>query len=159
MSQEIEVVGIVGAGFMGSGIAESCARAGLQVVVHEPAGDALERSRRRIDESLERAVRGGKLDEDGAHDLRERIAWSAHRRALHDSDLVVEAIVEDEAAKLELFRTLDEELPDHVLLSSNTSSIPTAGLAAATSRPDRVRGLDFFSRVLVTKLGFAGDAD
>ena len=149
---EIERVGVFGAGFMGSGIAESAARAGLSVVLSEPERAALDRSKERIETSVARAVKGGKLSDDDATGLLERIAWSTELDALAPSDVVVEAIVEDEAAKIDAFTRLDGLLGDHAILASNTSSIPIAGLAASTGRRDRVLGLHFFSPVPVMKL-------
>jgi 3-hydroxybutyryl-CoA dehydrogenase len=152
MAEQIAQIGVVGAGFMGSGIAESAARAGVTVQVYEPAAAPLQQSRSRIEASVARAVMGGKLNDDEAGALVERIAWTRDLDALDGAELVVEAIVEDEAIKLETFRQLDEVLPPEAILASNTSSIPIAGLAAATGRPDRVLGLHFFSPVPVMKL-------
>jgi len=149
---EIERVGVFGAGFMGSGIAESAARAGLSVVLSEPEQGALDRSEQRIEQSVARAVKGGKLSDDDASALLKRVSWSTDLDALSSSDLVVEAIVEDEAAKVDAFRRLDGLLGDHAILASNTSSIPIAGLAASTDRRDRVLGLHFFSPVPVMRL-------
>lgn len=147
---EIGKVGIVGAGFMGSGIAESCARAGLEVVLEEPETKALERSRARIEQSVARAARRGRLDDpDG---LLERISWSSDLDALTDCDVVCEAIVEDAQAKGRLFKRLDELLPDARFLATNTSSIPIAEIASWTQRPERVLGVHFFSPVPVMSL-------
>jgi 3-hydroxybutyryl-CoA dehydrogenase len=148
----IERLGVVGAGFMGSGIAESAARAGIAVSVFEPQEAPLELSRTRIAESVARAVRGGKLDDADAGALQERISFSTDLAAIVDCEIVIEAIVEDEAAKVETFARLDEVMPPDAVLASNTSSIPIAGLAAATSRPGQVLGLHFFSPVPVMKL-------
>jgi 3-hydroxybutyryl-CoA dehydrogenase len=148
----IEEIGIVGAGFMGSGIAESAARAGIRVSLYEPDDAALERSRERITASVARAVSGGKLDAVEAEALTDRIAWSTALADLHGSQLVIEAIVEDEDVKARVFAELDDTLDAEVILASNTSSIPIAQLAAATNRPDRVVGLHFFSPVPVMKL-------
>jgi len=149
---EVREIGVVGAGFMGSGIAESAARAGLRVRMYEPAAGPLEQSRTRIAQSVERAVRGGKMDAEQAQDLQERISFSSELHSLHGSELVIEAIVEDLEIKRDVFRRLDDALDDAVILASNTSSIPIAGLAAATHRPSRVVGLHFFSPVPVMKL-------
>jgi 3-hydroxybutyryl-CoA dehydrogenase len=149
---DISEIGVVGAGFMGSGIAESAARAGIVVHVFEPDEAPLRRSREGIEASVARRVRGGKLEAPAARELVERVHWTSDLDELGSSELVVEAIVEDEAAKVEVFRALDELVGDEVILASNTSSIPIAGLAAATSRPDRVLGLHFFSPVPVMKL-------
>ena len=148
----VGTVGVVGAGFMGSGIAESAARAGMAVVVHEPADPPLETSRARIEESVRRAVSRGKLGENDASALVSRIAWTSDFAALAEADLVVEAVVEDAKVKGEVFRRLDELLPATALLASNTSSIPIAQIASWTRHPERVLGLHFFSPVPVMKL-------
>jgi 3-hydroxybutyryl-CoA dehydrogenase len=148
----MESVAVVGAGFMGSGIAESVARAGLDVVLHEPERAALDRSRSRIEESVERAVRNRKLDGDAAHDLLARISWTDDVSEVADRDVVVEAVFEDLNVKGPLFRTLDELLPETAILASNTSSIPIAELASFTQHPERVLGLHFFSPVPVMRL-------
>src|SRR5919197_1116862 len=149
---DVRDIGVVGAGFMGSGIAESAARAGLRVRVYEPSEAPLAQSRKRIAASVERAVRGGKIEPEAAGELQERITFSTELDSLHGSELVIEAIVEDFEVKRKMFRLLDDALDDAVILASNTSSIPIAGLAAATHRPQRVLGLHFFSPVPVMKL-------
>ncbi|MDO8212464.1 3-hydroxybutyryl-CoA dehydrogenase [Conexibacter sp. CPCC 206217] len=148
----IESVGVVGAGFMGSGIAESSARAGARVLVYEPQQAPLDRSREAISTSVAKAVSKGKLSDDEGNALLARIDWTTDLGALSASTLVIEAVVEDEDVKRELFGRLDAVLGPDALLASNTSSIPIAQLAAATSRPDRVLGLHFFSPVPVMKL-------
>jgi 3-hydroxybutyryl-CoA dehydrogenase len=145
-------LGVVGAGFMGSGIAESAARAGFPVTLVENERSALERSRSRIEESVERAVSGGKLDEAEVGTLLERIDYTTDLDAVGGSDVVVEAVFEDAAVKGPVFRRLDEVLPEPAVLASNTSSIPIAQLASWTERPERVIGLHFFSPVPVMKL-------
>lgn len=148
----IEVVGVVGAGFMGSGIAESAARSGLDVVLFEPEQAPLDRSRGRVEESVSRAVSRGKMSEDDAGTLMGRLAWSKDLGDVSDADLVVEAIVEDPRAKGEAFRRLDDVVGDATILASNTSSIPIAQIASWTKDPTRVLGLHFFSPVPVMKL-------
>jgi 3-hydroxybutyryl-CoA dehydrogenase len=152
MAAELEAVGVVGAGFMGSGIAESAARAGLRVTLQEPDAAPLERSRGRIESSVERAVEGGKLSADEAAALVDRIEWTTDSDALDDAGVVVEAVVEDAALKGNVFQTLDRRLGEDVILASNTSSIPIAQLASWTDHPQRVLGLHFFSPVPVMKL-------
>jgi 3-hydroxybutyryl-CoA dehydrogenase len=152
MQAEITQIGVVGAGFMGSGIAESAARAGVTVKLHEPAEGPLVRSRAAVAASVDRVVSRGRLSAEEAQALLGRIEWSVDLEVLAGCELVVEAIVEDERAKIQTFRQLDELLPGGVILASNTSSIPIAGLAAATGRADRVLGLHFFSPVPVMKL-------
>jgi len=145
-------IGVVGAGFMGSGIAESAARAGARVHVHEPDAAVLDRSRSRIAASVDRAVSGGKLDEAGAQALMERISFETDMEALSGAELVVEAVYEDPQVKGPVFKALDELLPAGAVLASNTSSIPIAQLASWTSSPGRVIGLHFFSPVPVMRL-------
>ena len=148
----VSVIGVVGAGFMGSGIAESAAAAGLRVVVHEPEQAALDRSREAIETSVTRAVARGKLEEDAADALLDRVVHTTRLEDLGDAEAVVEAIIEDPHAKGRLFAELDRLLPDALFLASNTSSIPIAELASWTQRPERVLGLHFFSPVPVMSL-------
>jgi 3-hydroxybutyryl-CoA dehydrogenase len=140
-------VGIVGAGFMGSGIAEAAARAGVDVTLHEPEQAPLDRSKGRIEQSVARAVKGGKLTDADAAQLMDRVAWTTSLDDLAGSDLVVEAVVEDIQVKGPVFQRLDALLP-----ASNTSSIPIAQIASWTQEPGRVLGLHFFSPVPVMKL-------
>jgi 3-hydroxybutyryl-CoA dehydrogenase len=145
-------VGVVGAGFMGSGIAESAARAGLDVVLYEPHAPVLEQARERIEQSIARAVRSGKLDADAVEDVLDRIVTTSDLADLAGSQLVVEAVYEDAEVKGRLFRELDELLPETVALASNTSSIPIAQLASWTQNPKRVVGAHFFSPVPLMRL-------
>jgi len=147
-----EVIGVVGAGFMGSGIAESAARAGFNVVLHEPDQAPLDRSRRGLDHSASTAVTRGKLSQDDADAVLGRITWTREIEALTPAVIVIEAVFEDPRVKGSLFKTLDEVLPTAGILASNTSSIPIAQLASWTRHPDRVLGLHFFSPVPVMKL-------
>src|SRR5512132_3475859 len=149
---DIAEIGVVGAGFMGSGIAESAARAGLRVKLYEPKQGPLRSSRASLEVSVTRAVEGGKLSDEEAAALIARIDWSTDLDALGGAELVIEAIVEDAAMKAKTFGELDRALGHDAILASNTSSIPIAGLAAATRRPERVLGLHFFSPVPVMKL-------
>ncbi len=148
----IETIGVVGAGFMGTGIAESAARAGLTVHLYEPQHQALERSRSALEASVAHAVTRGKLDQTDADALIGRVHPTTSMHDLAPAQLVVEAIVEDPHVKGQVFRDLDAALPDAQLLASNTSSIPIAQIASWTQRPDRVCGLHFFSPVPVMKL-------
>jgi 3-hydroxybutyryl-CoA dehydrogenase len=144
-------IGVVGCGLMGSGIAEVSARAGLDVVVVETTPQAVEAGQARLTKSLERAEQRGKIE--SAADVLQRIRVVEGLQALADRDIVVEAIVEDEKLKVELFRALDEVVasPD-ALLTSNTSSIPIMKLAVATKRPSHVLGVHFFNPVPVLSL-------
>jgi 3-hydroxybutyryl-CoA dehydrogenase len=148
----METVGIVGAGMMGSGIAEAVTVAGLRAIVYEPERAPLERSRERIDASLEKAVARGKLQPDVAADARDAIVHTTHIEDLLGAEFVIEAVTEDEEIKAWVFRKLDVLMGPDVILASNTSSIPITTLAAATLRPHRVLGLHFFSPVPVMGL-------
>ena len=145
-------VGVVGCGLMGSGIAEVCARAGLDVVVAEANDDLLASGRQRIRASLDRAAASGKLEPAEAEAALGRIRTTTDLSDLADRELVVEAISEDEGAKVRLFGSLDAVAPPSAILASNTSSIPIARLGAATSRPGAVVGLHFFNPVPVMRL-------
>lgn len=151
--QTIERVGVVGAGLMGSGIAEVSARAGLDVVVVEANAAAAETARNRIEKSLTRASQAGKLDPAAAEGALSRLSFVTDVADLADRDLVIEAIVEDEGAKTALFEALDKAVqsPD-AILASNTSSIPIMKLAMATGRPENVVGIHFFNPVPVLHL-------
>ncbi|HWE70244.1 MAG TPA: 3-hydroxybutyryl-CoA dehydrogenase [Acidimicrobiales bacterium] len=149
----MERVGVVGCGLMGSGIAEVSARAGLDVVVLEMDSLSLDGGRKRIEASVARAVKVGKLSEVEARAALAGIEFSTDAHALADRQLVVEAVVEAEADKLEVFEMLDKivEWPEAVL-ASNTSSIPIMKLAMATGRPAQVVGIHFFNPVPVLPL-------
>lgn len=149
---EFSRVGVVGAGFMGSGIAESAAAAGLIVTVYEPEPAPLERSRAALEASVGRVVSRGRLGREDADALIERVRYTTSFEDLDGVDAVLEAVTEDPRVKGELFQRLDRRLPEAQFLASNTSSIPIAELAAWTGRPERVIGLHFFSPVPVMKL-------
>ena len=148
----IERVGIVGGGFMGSGIAEAAARGGVEVLVHEPDPEPLERSRERVSASVAKAVSAGKLDAAEAEALTERVTWTTEIGELAGCGLAIEAVVEDPQVKGEVFQRLDALLGPTALIASNTSSIPIAQLASWTERRDRVLGMHFFSPAQVMKL-------
>ncbi len=149
----VERVGVVGCGLMGSGIAEVCARSGADVVVREADDELLRAGRSRVDQSLGRAVRAGKLSEDERAAALSRLRFSTEWEAMADRQVVVEAVTEDAGAKVAVFRELDRvvEAPDAVL-ASNTSSIPIMKLAMATRRPEQVIGIHFFNPVPVLRL-------
>jgi 3-hydroxybutyryl-CoA dehydrogenase len=148
----VSTVGIVGAGFMGTGIAESAAAVGKQVFLYEPGEDALERSKDSLKVSVERAVTRGKLSDDDASALFDRVTYTTRLADLQAADALVEAVSEDATVKAEVFRQIDEALPDAQFLASNTSSIPIAELASHTRQRERVLGLHFFSPVPVMAL-------
>ena len=145
-------IGVVGAGLMGSGIAEVCARAGYETLVREVNDEYLAKGFERIDKSMQTAVQRDKLtsaDLDAAHS---RLRGTIHLEDFADCDLVIEAAIEDLQLKKELFAQLDQICQPHAILASNTSSIPLIHLAVATKRPDRVLGMHFFNPVPAMKL-------
>lgn len=149
----IERVGVVGCGLMGSGIAEVCARAGLDVVVTEVSEDALKAGQVRVEKSLARAVRNGKLSDDDRAAALDRIRFTPDMGDFADRQLVVEAVAESEQAKTDVFTSLDKVVTDPAaVFASNTSSIPIMKLGMATSRPQQVIGIHFFNPVPVLKL-------
>ncbi|MFI6763948.1 3-hydroxybutyryl-CoA dehydrogenase [Streptomyces sp. NPDC050355] len=150
---DIARIGVVGCGLMGSGIAEVCARAGRDVLVVESSSGAADAGLDRIAGSLARAAAAGKLSGRDRDAALARITVTADPAALADRDLVVEAVAEDEAAKLAVFAQLDAIVrrPD-AILATNTSSLPVARLATATTRPQQVVGLHFFNPVPVLPL-------
>ncbi|MZG01455.1 3-hydroxybutyryl-CoA dehydrogenase [Streptomyces sp. SID5614] len=153
MSAAIVRVGVVGGGQMGAGIAEVCARAGLDTIVCEADRAAADRARERVAVSLERAVQRGKLDRLSAEDALGLLTFTGSLDDLADRRLVIEAVVEDAAAKTEIFTALDKIVEDpEAILATNTSAIPVMRLGMATQRADRVLGLHFFNPVPVLPL-------
>lgn len=148
----IQKVGVAGCGLMGSGIAEVAAKAGFHVRVREINEEAVEAGRARIVKSLDRAVQKEKLSAEGRDEILGRIDFTTEVAELADRDLVVEAVVEELAAKNELFGTLDTLCGEHTIFATNTSSLTVTDMAAAVNRPDRVVGLHFFNPVPVMKL-------
>ncbi len=153
MSVGIERVGVVGAGLMGAGVAEVCARAGVDVRVCDINDAAVAAGRDRIEHSLARAVKAGKLGDDEQFSVLARIEFVTDLGELYDRQLVVEAVRELEDEKVEVFASLNKIVADEdAILASNTSSIPIMKLAMATERPEHVVGLHFFNPVPVMRL-------
>lgn len=149
----IDRVGIIGGGLMGSGIAEVCARAGSDVIVHEINAETAEAALGRIEGSLARAVERGKVDEPTRDEILGRIAISTELEDQADRQLVIEAATENEQIKKQIFTDLDRIVTDdEAILASNTSSIPITRLASATNRPGHVVGMHFFNPVPVMTL-------
>ena len=151
-AEDVRTVGIIGCGLMGSGIAETVARAGQTVVFLEASEELVERGRNRIETSTLRAVERGRLETAERDTLLGRISGTTDVHELADVDLVIEAATEDHDTKVGMFRRLDEVTKPDVILASNTSSIPIVDLGAATSRPDKVLGMHFFNPVPVMGL-------
>lgn len=149
---EIKRIMVIGAGFMGSGIAQVMAAAGYDVVLMDVADGFVRKGMAAIEKNLAGSVAKGKLAEADKIATLGRIIATTELAPAKDCELVIEAIIENKQAKMELYRQLEEICPPHVLFASNTSSIPITELATATKRPDRFAGMHFFSPVPVMKL-------
>lgn len=149
---DIVQVGVVGCGLMGSGIVEACARAGYRVLVLEVADTLLQMGLARINKSLAAAVTRGKATQEMADQALARIRGTLRLEDLANSDLVIEAAVENMDVKKELFARLDRLLPPHAILASNTSSLCITEMASVTRRGDKILGIHFFNPVPVMPL-------
>lgn len=149
----IQRIGVVGCGLMGSGIAEVCARAGLDVMIREIDEAAAEAGRARLVKSLDRGLSAGKMTEAERDAAVAGLHFTTDIGDMADRQLVVEAVVEDAAMKVDIFKQLDRVVTaEGAILASNTSSIPIMKLGTATQRPEQVIGIHFFNPVPVLKL-------
>ncbi len=148
---DIDSVAVVGAGFMGGGVAQVCAQAGLGVRLIDVAEDRLEKAQKAIRWSVEKLVSKGRLDEP-ADAILERLATSTSLDATADADLVIEAVFEDFETKKGVFRALNGLCKPGAILGSNTSTIPITQIAGTTDRADRVIGVHFFGPVPLMRL-------
>jgi len=149
---KIEKIAVLGGGLMGSGIAESAARAGLPAIVRDIDAAAVEAARGRIEKSLGRAVKGGKIDEAEREAVLGRLTLTDDLEQVGEADLVIEAVPENAELKVNILAQVAGYVSEQTLIASNTSSIPIAQLAAGIHRPERVLGLHFFSPVPVMPL-------
>ncbi len=148
----IEKVMVIGAGQMGSGIAQVCAQAGLNVKLNDMKQEAYDRGIGTITKNLSRNVEKGRMSEEEKTAVLGRITPSLDLKDAHDVDIVIEAAVENMAIKHSIFKTLDEVAPRHAILATNTSSLPITEIAAVTNRPEQVIGMHFMNPVPVMKL-------
>lgn len=148
----IERVGVVGFGLMGSGIAQVCAQAGLETVVREVGHEFLDKGFGRVEGSLARIVKAGKMTEDEAKAIRGRMRGTTSLADLAGCDLIIEAVIEKIEAKQEVFGELDRVCAPGTIFASNTSSLTIVEMAATTKRPDRFAGLHFFNPAPVMPL-------
>ena len=148
----IQRVGVVGFGQMGSGIAQICAQAGFDTLVREVDQSLVDKGFQRVDGSLARLIRSGRLSEDDAKAARGRLRGTISLGAFEDRDLIIEAIVEEIGPKKKLFAELDTICPPATIFCSNTSSLTIVEMAAATRRPDRFAGMHFFNPPVIMKL-------
>ncbi|RLF15241.1 MAG: 3-hydroxyacyl-CoA dehydrogenase [Thermoprotei archaeon] len=150
--EDVKVVAQIGAGRMGSGIAEVVARSGFQVVLMDISADALKFSINFIKESMSKLVAKGKITEKDVEDTISRIKTTTSlEEAAKDADIVIEAVPEDVDLKKKLFSDLDRLCPERTILASNTSAIMITDLASATKRPDKFVGLHFFNPVPIMR--------
>ncbi|MGW7008307.1 3-hydroxyacyl-CoA dehydrogenase family protein [Streptomyces sp. NPDC054933] len=143
---------VIGAGLMGSGIAQVSAQAGYEVVLRDVTDEALARGKGGIQASYEKFVAKGKLDAETAEAALGRITTTTDLDAVADADIVVEAVFEKIEVKQDIFRAIDKIVREEAILASNTSAIPITKIAAVTERPERVVGTHFFSPVPMMQL-------
>ena len=149
---EIGTIGVIGIGTMGSGIVEVAARNGLRVVAQEGSPDLVEAGRSRVEGSMDRGVARGKLDEATREAASAAVTWTTDLGDMAGCDLVLEAVPENLAMKLEIFGVLDRVLDPSAIMATNTSSIPIIDVAMGTTRPQQVLGMHFFNPATVMKL-------
>lgn len=148
----ISTVGIVGAGTMGNGIAQSCAASGIDVVMVDISQTAVDKGLSTIASSLDRLLKKGKISEDDKADTLSRIKGSTNYADLESADLVIEAATENHELKVKILQQLDTLLDPNILIATNTSSISITQLAAATQRADKFIGMHFFNPVPMMSL-------
>jgi len=152
-SPEIDTVAVLGAGTMGLGIAHVAAAGGYPTRLYDPYPEALERAQKTIERNLAKGVERGKLTEEEAHEARGRLTYGHELEpAVDDADLVIEAVPEEMALKVELFGRADALAPARCLFASNTSGLSITEMAAASGRPERFAGMHFFNPVHVLRL-------
>src|SRR5271169_2571579 len=152
MAQQIEKVGVLGAGLMGHGIAQVVAQAGYEVVLREVDEEQLAKGVGKIEKQLARAVEKGRATAEEAEAVRGRINGTVDYKDLADCDFVIEAITESLPLKLEMWAQVDEIVKADAVFATNTSSLPVVNQAAATSRPQQFVGLHYFNPAQVMKL-------
>ena len=149
---EVKTFGVIGAGQMGNGIAQVAATSGLAVIMNDIKQEFVDRGLANIAKNLQRSVDKGKLAAAEKESILARITTSVDLKDMAAADYVVEAASENETIKFKIFQTLEEVCPPHVILASNTSSIPIGRIASNTKRPDKVIGMHFMNPVPVMKL-------
>ncbi|WP_100332882.1 3-hydroxybutyryl-CoA dehydrogenase [Bacillus xiapuensis] len=149
---KVKKIMVIGAGQMGSGIAQVCAQAGYELVLNDVKDKHLERGLEVIQRNLSRQVEKGRMTEREKEEVLGRIVRSTDLQDAKEVELVIEAAVENMEVKRQIFAQLDDFAPDHAILASNTSSLPITEIAAATNRPEQVIGMHFMNPVPVMKL-------
>ena len=149
---EIRIVGVLGAGQMGLGIAQATARAGFDTILAKATPGGLDSQRGRVEKQLQKEVERGKLSAADHGALLERLGWTTHLHDLADADLVIESIVEELPVKRDFFVRLDDVVKEHAIFATNTSTLTVGDIASTTKRPERFVGLHFFNPVHAMKL-------
>jgi len=149
---KVEKVMVIGAGQMGSGIAQVCAMAGYQVLLNDLKPEYTDRGFGVINKNLSRQVEKGRMTQDQKEEILNRLTASTDLQDAGNVDLIIEAALENMEVKTKIFAQLDEIAPAHAILASNTSSLPITEIAAATKRPEKVIGMHFMNPVPVMKL-------
>jgi 3-hydroxybutyryl-CoA dehydrogenase len=149
---EIKTIGVVGAGQMGSGIAEVALSSGFQVLMRDVTMEAVQKGRMRIITDFDKRIQKGKMTADEKEAILQRLSTTIKMEDFKNCDFVIEAAVENVPLKWEVFKKLDEVTPKETILASNTSSISITRIASATERPDRLIGMHFFNPAPVMKL-------
>jgi len=149
---DIKVIGVLGAGTMGSGIAQVAAEAGFDVIMRDLEDNFVHRGMTAINKNLGRAVDKGKKSKEEAEEIIGRIRGTTNLEDMKEADLVIEAVVEDIELKKEIYKDLDRICPEHTVFASNTSGLSISEMASVTNRPERVIGMHFFNPAPVMKL-------
>ncbi|MGW6190466.1 3-hydroxybutyryl-CoA dehydrogenase [Bacillus cereus] len=148
----VQKIVVIGAGQMGSGIAQVCAMAGYDVKVQDLKQEQLDRGLAVISKNLARQVEKGRMKEEEKEATLNRLTWTLDLNSVKEADLIIEAAVEKMDIKKKIFANLDEIAPEHAILATNTSSLPITEIAAVTKRPEKVIGMHFMNPVPVMKL-------
>jgi 3-hydroxybutyryl-CoA dehydrogenase len=148
----IKSVMVIGAGQMGSGIAQVCAQAGFKVKLNDLKEDFVQRGMGVITKNLSRSVEKGRMTEEDKEKVLSNLTQSTDLQDASNVDLVIEAAIENMEVKTNIFKQLDDIAPEHTILATNTSSLPITEVAAATNRPQKVIGMHFMNPVPVMKL-------
>ncbi len=147
-----QIIGILGAGQMGSGIAQTAAQSGMDVLVYDIASNALQKSDAEVGKSLDRLIKKEVLNQKQKEEVLKKIKYTTQFDDLKSCDLCIEAVTENETLKLEIFKKLDATVKSETILASNTSSISITKIGSVTKRPDKVVGMHFMNPVPLMKL-------
>ena len=149
---EIKKVGVIGAGSMGSGIAQVCAQAGYQILLNDIEESLLDNGFETMRNSLGRLVKAGRIDAADIKDILDRISGSTKLAKLADVDFIIEAAIEDLEIKKNIFAQIDKLCGPHTIFTSNTSSLMISDISVSTNRPDKIAGMHWFNPPPIMKL-------